>query len=596
MTTKPKARKFRIRRLSPLIAGLRGGGTARAASAEAEAEAQEPVAQARSAPAPGAARATIRAARAGQLGGRPATAAAAPAQPAPRPAPRAAQPAAPDFDLDTTFDTQDDGFGPMTVEGSASAAPAASPDAEIDAIRREGLTGRQLRMARRVAQKHGLAPTSDFDAVRQLRQRGIDPFERSTMLELVIPSARGTSPPQLPQTVSRPQLPSTRVLSEDARAAEIRKIQRDIARRRRRKLALLATRLAFFVALPTLIAAWYYYAIATPLYATKSEFVIQKAEGQSSGLGSLFSGTQFATTQDSITVQSYLMSRDAMLRLDEEVGFKSHFQQPWIDPVKRLAADATNEDAYRLYQQNVEIGFDPTEGIIKMEVVAADPETSRAFSLALISYAEEQVDHLTQRQREDQMAGARESFADAEVKMQQAQARVLELQEKLGVLDPATETSSLMAQISTFETQLQEKRLELQQLLDNARPNRARVSGVEGDIARLETLIRQLRSQLTTSGADSTSLAQITGQLRMAELDLQTRQAMMAQAMQQMETARIEANRQVRYLELGVRPVAPDEPTYPRKFENTLLVMLIFAGIYLMISLTASILREQVTA
>ena len=40
---------------------------------------------------------------------------------------------------------------------------------ELDAIRREGLTGRQLRMARRVAQKHGLAPTSDFDAVRLLR-------------------------------------------------------------------------------------------------------------------------------------------------------------------------------------------------------------------------------------------------------------------------------------------------------------------------------------------------------------------------------------------------------------------------------------------
>ena len=47
---------------------------------------------------------------------------------------------------------------------------------------------------------------------------------------------------------------------------------------------------------------------------------------------------------------------------------------------------------------------------------------------------------------------------------------------------------------------------------------------------------------------------------------------------------------------MGVRPVAPDEPTYPRKFENTLLAFLIFSGIYLMLSLTASILREQVSA
>lgn len=63
-----------------------------------------------------------------------------------------------------------------------------------------------------------------------------------------------------------------------------------------------------------------------------------------------------------------------------------------------------------------------------------------------------------------------------------------------------------------------------------------------------------------------------------------------------METARVEANRQVRYLSLAVNPVAPDEATYPRAFENTAVALLIFAGIYLMISMTAAILREQVSA
>ena len=46
---------------------------------------------------------------------------------------------------------------------------------------------------------------------------------------------------------------------------------------------------------------------------------------------------------------------------------------------------------------------------------------------------------------------------------------------------------------------------------------------------------------------------------------------------------------------LDVEPVVPDEATYPRALENTILAFLVFAGIYLMISLTASILREQVT-
>jgi capsular polysaccharide transport system permease protein len=45
-----------------------------------------------------------------------------------------------------------------------------------------------------------------------------------------------------------------------------------------------------------------------------------------------------------------------------------------------------------------------------------------------------------------------------------------------------------------------------------------------------------------------------------------------------------------------VNPSIPDEPSYPRAFENTMVVLLIFSGIYLMISMTAAILREQMTA
>ncbi|MFT6452470.1 MAG: capsular polysaccharide transport system permease protein [Halocynthiibacter sp.] len=610
MTTKPKAKKFRIRRTGPLEGAVD-------ATPQAQAEQAPKAAPSAAAPQP--------------QQQAPQSAPAAPAQrPAAKPAPKPQAPS--DEGL---FDNDEDGFSGMGMEAAPKPQPArpqAAPagarparaqsnaaagitgdvtpaaemslDEEIDAIRKEGLTGRQLRMARRVAQKHNIAPTSDFDAVRLLRKQGIDPFQRGTMLEMVQPAsgmgpAPGDKKAQLPQTVKKPQLPATNVIYDQSqRDAEIMRIQRDIGRRRRRKMLLLVTRLGFFVFLPTFIAAWYYYAVATPMYGTKSEFVIQQAESPAGGaLGGLFSGTSFATSQDSIAVQSYLQSRDAMLRLDEDLGYKEHFSQPNIDSIQRLPEDPSNEQAYKTFQKNVTIGYDPTEGIIKMEVIAASPEKSQAFSEALINYAEERVDQLTQRLREDQMQGAAESFASAEAKMFAAQERVLTIQEQLGVLDPISESTALMAQISTFEIQLQQKKLQLDQLLDNSRPNKARVDGTKGDIGRLENVIANLRSQMTTTntGGDS-SLARITSELRVAEVDLQTRQLMMQQALTQLETARIEANRQVRYLSEGVSPVAPDEPTYPRKFENTILAFLIFAGIYLMASLTASVLREQVSS
>lgn len=511
----------------------------------------------------------------------------------------------------------DDATRAAEYEHAGAPKPASEENAalELDAIRREGLTGRQLRMARRVAQKNGLTPTSDFDAVRMLRRRGIDPFQRSNMLELVVPAGNpsadattqpGTEPPaekdariQLPQTLPKggETLPSTHLSPADQRNRQIFEIQQDIARRRRRKLQMLMARLTAFVFLPTLLAGWYFFSFATPMYATKSEFLILQADSQggSGGLGGLLSGTQFATSQDSIAVQSYLQSKDAMLRLDSDVGFKSHFTQQSIDPIQRLAPNPNNEEAYAIYKKRVKVGYDPTEGVLRMEVVAADPMVSARFSEALIDYAEERVNSLSQQKRGDQMDEAKASFDSAVLERRAAQEALVTLQIQGETLDPEAVIASIRSQINSVELQLLEKELQLAALLDNARPNQSRVDGARGDVRRLEQQLTELNAKMTGASEGENSLAQLSVRLQMAQADLATRDMLLQSALQQMEQTRLEANRQVRYLTTSVEPVPSQEATYPRSFENTILAFLIFAGIYLMVSLTSSILREQVT-
>jgi capsular polysaccharide transport system permease protein len=383
----------------------------------------------------------------------------------------------------------------------------------------------------------------------------------------------------------------------ERRALEITEIQKDIAKRRRRKLALLLTRLSFFVALPTFLAAWYFYVIATPMYSTKSEFVILQADNAGgAGLGGLLSGTQFATSQDSIAMQSFLESKEAMLRLDEDLSFKDHFSQDDIDAIQRLGDNPTNEEAYKTYKKNIKIGYDPTEGVIRMEVITADPQVGAEFSTKLIEYAQDRVNGLSQQKRGDQMADAQASFEDAMTKRREAQQQLVELQQKGAILDPEGVIASLRSQINNVELQLQEKTLQLQALLDNSRPNQSRVDGARGDVRRLEALLAELNDKMTSASEGENSLAQLSGRIQMAQSDLASRDLMLQSALQQMEQTRLEANRQVRYLTTSVEPVAAQEASYPRAFENTLLAFLIFGGIYLMISLTSSILREQVTS
>ena len=498
--------------------------------------------------------------------------------------------------------------------GEVSSAKEVVGEQDIDAIRREGLTGRQLRMARRVAQKHGLAPTSDFDAVRLLRANGIDPFQRSNMLELVVPQGKeaattgaanlpartgtGAGRIQLPQTMPAggATLPSTEVSPAERRQKEISDIQRDISRRRQRKLGLLLVRLAFFVMLPTVCAGYYFYQIATPMYATDSQFMLIQSEGGggTSPFGNILP-TQFANSQDSIATQAYLQSKDAMLRLDRDENFKAHFSNPAIDPIQRLTDDPTNEEAFSIYKKNVKIGYDPTEGVIRMEVIAADPQVSEEFSRSLLSYAEQRVNNLSKQKREDGMRDALAAYEAAQTKRREAQEKLIRMQVENGV-DPEAEIISIRTQITTYDSLLIEKQLELAALLDNIRPNKAKVDGASGDVRRLEAQLTKLNDKLNSATQGENSLAQRAVEIQLAQADLAAADLVLQSAQTAMDQARTEASRQVRYLTIAVEPVAPQEATYPRSFENTILAFLIFSGIYLMLSLTASILREQVTS
>lgn len=571
MTTKRKARKFRIRRPAPTL----GSDALNATSKTSERKGETTLAS------------------------------AAPEQPATPDQPATPQPPKPT---------------PPKAQANAK-----TPEVEntVENIRKEGLTGRQLRMARRVAQKHELEAESDYDAVRILRDKGIDPFQRSNMLELVVPQAgaephEGGAPDafanlpaqsggagsesgkvQLPQTmpVKKQQLPSTEVSPADRRAEEISNIQRDITRRRRKKMALLLVRLAFFVALPTFIAGYYYFIIATPMYSTKSEFMITSADNTGGGgLGSLLTGTPIASASDSIATQGYLQSKDAMLQLDLDAGFKAVFTQDWIDPIQRLSENPSNEEAYKTYQKNVKIGYDPTEGIVRMEVIAPDPEIAAQFSELLINYASDNLNGVSLDQRENQMQDAMSSFEDAERKRSEAQEELVRLQLEGSTLDPESVIASLRTQITNVETQVIDKEIELASLMNNARPNQSRVDGARSTLNILNEQLEMLNDKMTDASQGENSLAELTVRIQMAQADLATRDLLLQSALQQVEQTRVEANRQVRYLNNTVRPLASQEPSYPRAFENTILAFLVFAGIYLMISLTASILREQVTS
>ena len=93
----------------------------------------------------------------------------------------------------------------------------------------------------------------------------------------------------------------------------------------------------------------------------------------------MISGAGGSGLSDGSSVQSYLTSIEAMIRLDEDHDFIAHYSDPAIDPLARLKPDASNEEAFKVFKKSVKIGYDLTEGLVNMEVIAASPDASVEF-------------------------------------------------------------------------------------------------------------------------------------------------------------------------------------------------------------------------
>ncbi len=381
-----------------------------------------------------------------------------------------------------------------------------------------------------------------------------------------------------------------------------KQIQREIVAQRRRKARRMSLRLFLFVLLPTLIVGTYYLRFASDMYESDATFMVMTASSAKSGFEDSGAGllSQLGmrggmNPAESMAVQDFILSRDVLQRLDQDHGLIAHYKSDAIDPVQRLEADATEEDAFDYFLNKVDVRYDPLEGFLKMSVRAADQETAHAFAAAIVRYSEEMVDGLSDRIREDQLASARRELEIAENRVRAAQARVTDIQLKRETFGVESELAIVVSVIQTLESQLADKRAQLSNLSGVVRnTNDRRLVNLRNEIASLEEQLAARRGRLTDSSSGE-SLAQINADFAAANLDLELAGQLFAAAVSGMEQARVQALSQTKYLAVTVRPSTPDEATHPLRYENTGLSFFIFLGAYVLISLTLATLREQIS-
>lgn len=361
----------------------------------------------------------------------------------------------------------------------------------------------------------------------------------------------------------------------------------------RRKSSLLV-RLLLWVGLPTLAAVLYFGLLASDMYQSEAKYSIQGSDARSSTMESLVGLMPVVgrgSEHDARVVQAYILSRDVLRRLDDEEGFIRHHQERAIDWLARIPADATFEQAYEYYQGLVDVQHDSQSGVSTLTVLASTAQDAERFAYAILRYAEQMVNELSERAQLDRMEFALQEVASSEQRLAKSRYAILELQREGEEINPQESASAVFGIRTQLETELAKARAELRQLEAFMKPDAHQVQSLRQKIVSLEEQIRNENLKLVDP--QSTSLSASIARFEPLLLEKQFAEKAYESAFTSLELARIEAAQQHRYLATIVTPSRPDESTHPKRILGVLTVFAVTLAAFGILSLLIAAVREH---
>jgi capsular polysaccharide transport system permease protein len=344
------------------------------------------------------------------------------------------------------------------------------------------------------------------------------------------------------------------------------------------------------VGLPTLIAGVYYFGIASDLYLSEARFIVRSPKQvQASGIGALLQTTGLGrAAEDTSAVQDFIMSRDAVRKLEQKDDLRSVFNRPDGDFVTRFPGilfwRKDFEALFWRYDHFVSVETDTSTGVTALRVKAYRPDDAHTLASALLSYSELLINELNERARQDALETARREVDRAEQRIADIQTALTAYRVKQKMLDPKSASAGVLELIGQMNAAQANARTQLGELLNNS-PSSPQIPLMKNRIASLDKLIAEERAKL--SGASDSVVSALTEYERL-NLQQQLAEKALASAFTSLEAARIEAQRQQLYLETIAQPNLADYPLYPKRTVSFIMVfatcMLIYGLAWLLVA------------
>jgi capsular polysaccharide transport system permease protein len=343
-------------------------------------------------------------------------------------------------------------------------------------------------------------------------------------------------------------------------------------RPQRRGRSIMAWTLALFVAVPTILATVYFGLIASDQYVVEMRFAVKNTnQSQSTDVLGLFAGIPAATSAvtDSYIVIDHMMSRELLDKLEEKIGIRAIYSRPEVDYLSRFDNSESSEEFVKYWRKMVKASFDGASQIVAVDVKAFTPEDAKLVAENILLLSEDLVNDLSARARADAVKHAQQEVKRMEDRLRVNRTALRSFRDTEQEFDPAKKVESRYVILGKLEEEVTSRKARLSNLRSFMGAEAPSVKVLLSEIAGLERQLEEERAKLGRAelgkGGTTQSIGGLAANYEELVVDREFAEKSYLSALASLERARIEADRQQRYLAAFVRPTLPQEALYPKR-------------------------------
>lgn len=358
--------------------------------------------------------------------------------------------------------------------------------------------------------------------------------------------------------------------------------------------ALAQNRTFRWVAIASLLAAFYWGLVASDRYVSEAHVIIAPTESGSST--SSVAGMNLGSSTELIAFQlwlrDYLLSVDMMNFLNDRLNLRAHYSDWHRDPLYRNWFENTSlEKFHDYYQSRVSVELDASSGTLVIKAEGFDPEMAHAIADLMVKQGERYMNEMAQHMIEEQVSFLQKQVDVIRERDLQARQLILSFQNKKGVVSPVTEAASIDAVANNLDAQRATLQANRNALLAYLTPNNPSILVLDQQIGAIEKQMKAERARFASP--NGRSLNNAADEFQRLQMNATLMDTAYGAAVAALESGRVQAALTMRKVFVLQAPTMPQYPLEPRRLYNTvvfILVMLLIAGIA---HLLAAIIRDH---